>query len=72
MANQKRRKHMKDHNYLKKILGAKESLKPGTITIANVAHDDWCSLYSGKGKECDCNPEITYQTVTAEDEEEKA
>lgn len=63
---------MSDHNYLKKILATKKLLKPGTVSEIVVAHDDWCAFYSGRGKECDCDPEIVYRTITAEDEEEKA
>ena len=46
-------------NYLPEILNllAGGGLKPGTVTVATVAHDGDCSLWSGGT--CDCEPEVT-------------
>ena len=49
------------HNYLKKMSKhhTDGTLKPHVgLGIANVAHDSWCAIYGGK--ECNCNPDITY------------
>lgn len=48
------------HNYLKKLnkLLATKEVPTDTITLVNVAHDDWCGKL--KGGECNCNPDITH------------
>jgi hypothetical protein len=38
-----------------------EVLQRGTVTIAMVAHDDWCAYFTGKA--CSCEPEVSYRTV---------
>lgn len=32
-------------------------LKPGTVHVIDVYHDDWCALLKGIGP-CNCNPEV--------------
>jgi len=44
-------------NYLRLIL-ANPPL-PGTVAIAHIYHDGWCSIW--KTGECDCNPEVIYE-----------
>lgn len=34
---------------------------PGTLTIAHIAHDDWCPAL--QGGLCRCEPDITYERV---------
>jgi len=43
--------------YMRRIL-ANPPL-PGTVAIAHVYHDDWCSIW--KTGICDCNPEVVYE-----------
>ncbi len=41
-------------------------VKPGTINILNVYHDDWCKSNTKKGRKpsrCNCNPEYKMETV---------
>jgi len=53
---------MAEDNYLAEILRlqaeGKLSTAPG-VQHVHVAHDEWCSIYSG-GR-CDCEPEVTTQ-----------
>jgi hypothetical protein len=32
-------------------------LKPGTVYMIDVRHDNWCALLAGIGP-CNCNPEV--------------
>lgn len=34
-------------------------VQPGTVSILNVRHDDWCSIF--KGGACNCNPDIVQE-----------
>jgi len=46
------------HNYLKKLGKVWDQKKyPPNIYDVIVAHDEWCSIYSGQ--ECNCDPDIT-------------
>jgi hypothetical protein len=50
-------------NYLEKLLASTAvPLTHDAVTIATVAHDDWCLLLNGKG-ECNCDPEISYRAA---------
>ena len=35
-------------------------LSKGGLFMAEIAHDDWCNLLTGKG-ECNCNPEVNLE-----------
>lgn len=52
---------MRRLSYTRKILDAvrqkPQLVKPGTITNAYIAHDDWCLIF--KGGDCNCNPDVT-------------
>ena len=38
---------------------------PGTVNIATIRHDDWCSVWSAGQSmtNCDCHPEIDVEEV---------
>ena len=44
--------------------------QPGTITIAHIAHDDWCPKLNGGL--CRCEPSIAFETVYGAQERESA
>ncbi len=54
------RKRYPKGNYQKAILEAYTNgvlvAKPGTATVIDVYHDDWCPFL--QGGVCDCNPDI--------------
>lgn len=34
-------------------------IKPGAITICQIAHEEWCNtLKTGKGGDCNCDPVV--------------
>ena len=47
------------HNYMKKLMDmqARGELPPGGLSDVDVAHDDWCGVYTGSY--CNCDPDIT-------------
>jgi hypothetical protein len=51
---------MKEHNHVKKlkrfIASGRILVMAGTVSLVDVAHDDWCRIF--KGKRCNCDPEI--------------
>jgi hypothetical protein len=49
--------------YVVRQLADADALPRGHITIANIAHDDWCPKL--RGGLCRCNPEITYEPLPA-------
>lgn len=59
MAGRKRRLP----NYAARVLDeiaqvrAEGQLKPGTIHLIDVYHDEWCDLLKGMGP-CNCTPEV--------------
>ncbi len=36
---------------------ARGQLRPGTVHVVNVQHDEWCNLLNGLGP-CNCNPDV--------------
>jgi hypothetical protein len=46
------------HNYYKKLIQMFQQGKLPTASVSDVdiAHDDWCAIYSGGY--CDCDPDI--------------
>ena len=43
-----------NHNYMRKLLALAQT-RPGIFPV-NIAHDDWCAIYSGGY--CNCDPDI--------------
>jgi len=33
-----------------------ETLKPGTLSVFDVLHDDWCQIFNGA--DCNCDPDV--------------
>ena len=62
------------HNYLKKLermqREGKFPIEKGKQYSAKIAHDDWCQTYNGG--DCNCDPEISFVEVTAENSEKVA
>jgi hypothetical protein len=54
-----------EHNYLHKQARLLQMvpLGKGTVTVASVAHDDWCDAINGRGY-CNCDPDIKMTNVT--------
>ena len=53
------------HNYLRELLkDPHELLKPGSVTMVTVRHDDWCAFF--RGGYCDCNVEIVRRPMEVE------
>ncbi|HTP01515.1 MAG TPA: hypothetical protein VMJ64_09085 [Anaerolineales bacterium] len=47
-----------DHNFMKLMSLVPDSLSaPGTVTVMNIAHDDYCNIH--KHGLCNCRPNIT-------------
>ena len=42
-------------------------IKEGEINIMNVGHDDWCHFLKDKSKECNCDPDISVNTLEEKD-----
>jgi hypothetical protein len=66
MSKKSRRPSQKRHALalvaqLQAQLQAQGLLQPGTVAIADVAHDAWCAFY--KGRECSCTPDITVEAL---------
>jgi hypothetical protein len=55
--NRRRREQAKLPRYLPAVLAIGRTLKPGTVQVIEVRHDDWCALLVQGGR-CDCNPEV--------------
>ena len=53
-------------NYLRKLETARALgvFEPGTITIANVFHDDGCAYW--KGGVCNCDPHVKLEPAKVE------
>jgi hypothetical protein len=51
------------HEYLRRLKKALDAgtIQPGDVALASVAHDSWCSIH--RGRECNCDPEITLETA---------
>jgi hypothetical protein len=47
--------------YILRQLADADAFPRGRVTIANVAHDDWCPRL--RGGLCRCEPEIAYETL---------
>ena len=60
--SRKMRRKLGNHTYVLGTDFAAGRIKKGTVTIADVFHDDWCDLLSGKGP-CNCAPDVRYKTV---------
>jgi hypothetical protein len=46
------------HNYMKKLaeMQARGELPAAGLSDVDIAHDDWCAIYTGSY--CNCEPEI--------------
>ena len=44
-------------NYVDKVLKKARGLKPGEFAEFNIAHDDWCLIWT-MGR-CTCNPDVS-------------
>jgi len=40
------------------------AFKPGSVSMVNISHDDWCGYF--RGLECNCVPEIQQRVLRAE------
>jgi len=60
--NDKRRRRRRDYvERIRKMVEAGK-VKQGTVSIANIFHDDWCTIWhTGK---CCCRPRIKIEQVT--------
>jgi hypothetical protein len=47
------------HNYMKKLMDmqARGELPAACLSDVDIAHDDWCGIYTSGY--CNCDPEIT-------------
>ena len=43
-------------------------IKKNAVNVMNIAHDDWCALLKDKSKECNCNPNVTFNTMKEKNE----
>jgi hypothetical protein len=60
----KRSKYLKRYReqpYISKVEEAYKNgaIMPGSVSLATVRHDSWCSIF--KGRLCDCSPEVELQ-----------
>ena len=53
-------------NYLRQIVKILPTLTPGTGTVVDVLHDNWCSSWTGGV--CDCDPELVVHREEADDD----
>ena len=51
------------HNYIRKLrrLQKQGKIPKGEVTDVDIAHDDWCKIFTGGY--CNCNPEITLRNT---------
>jgi hypothetical protein len=51
---------MKNGNYVAKLVeyceANAETMKPGTFSVAQVLHDEWCQIFNGDS--CNCDPDV--------------
>lgn len=40
-------------------------VKPGSVNIATIRHDDWCGVFTAglSMLHCDCHPEISFEEI---------
>lgn len=69
-AYNKKRKAVKVSNYLTALVEMQQQgdFPPGTLTMVNVFHDDWCCFL--KGSTCNCKPDFkTMRKITGDSNE---
>ena len=47
------------------LMARATEVRPGSVNVATVWHDDWCSVYTAGLSmiNCDCHPEIDVEEV---------
>ena len=50
---------------VKLLMARATEVRPGSVNIATISHDDWCSIHLERSSmiDCDCHPEITINEV---------
>jgi len=52
-------------NYRAEMIRQGLKLLPGRLCHIDIAHDDWCGIFSGR--ECDCDPDIVTRMASGHD-----